>query len=133
MRQQLLETSMYDILPENSRTVVLDATMPVHIAVGIFLLHGTRSVPCFDSRQLRFAGLLSVSDLMNLLLFYFSGTAAAVAATGVPGGGAQPTTSHGYTEQLRVGALRGRTVLVMLVVLDLACAAWANGSPTPAA
>ncbi|EWC48582.1 5'-AMP-activated protein kinase subunit gamma [Drechslerella stenobrocha 248] len=65
-----LRTS-YDVLPVSFRMIVLDTTLLVKQSLAILVQNGIVSAPLWDSKQSKFAGLLTSTDFINVIQYYF--------------------------------------------------------------
>ncbi|KAF3222110.1 AMP-activated serine/threonine-protein kinase regulatory subunit [Orbilia oligospora] len=65
-----LRTS-YDVLPVSFRLIVLDTTLLVKQSLAILVQNGIVSAPLWDSKQSKFAGLLTSTDFINVIQYYF--------------------------------------------------------------
>ncbi|TGJ65457.1 AMP-activated serine/threonine-protein kinase regulatory subunit, variant 2 [Orbilia oligospora] len=65
-----LRTS-YDVLPVSFRLIVLDTTLLVKQSLAILVQNGIVSAPLWDSTQSKFAGLLTSTDFINVIQYYF--------------------------------------------------------------
>ncbi|KAF3908395.1 hypothetical protein ABW21_db0200488 [Orbilia brochopaga] len=65
-----LRTS-YDVLPVSFRLIVLDTTLLVKQSLAILIQNGIVSAPLWDSKQSKFAGLLTSTDFINVIQYYF--------------------------------------------------------------
>ncbi|KAJ3155571.1 AMP-activated serine/threonine-protein kinase regulatory subunit [Geranomyces variabilis] len=64
----------YDLLPVSYKVIVFDTSLPVKKALAALLQHGVQSAPLWDSVRMRFAGMLTVTDFINLIRHYYSNT-----------------------------------------------------------
>ncbi|KAI9356749.1 hypothetical protein DFJ73DRAFT_221009 [Zopfochytrium polystomum] len=60
----------YDILPHSYKLIVLETTLLVKKGLAALLLHGVQSAPLWDATVQRFVGMFTVTDFINLLLYY---------------------------------------------------------------
>ncbi|CAG8556866.1 10966_t:CDS:10 [Ambispora gerdemannii] len=67
----LKQHSSYDVLPVSYRLIVLDTTLLVKRALTALMQNGVVSAPLWDSANQKFAGMLTVSDFMNLIQYYY--------------------------------------------------------------
>ncbi|KAJ6261975.1 hypothetical protein Dda_2776 [Drechslerella dactyloides] len=65
-----LRTS-YDVLPVSFRLIVLDTTLLVKQSLAILIQNGIVSAPLWDSKESKFAGLLTSTDFINVIQYYF--------------------------------------------------------------
>ena len=73
---QVLHTySCYDILPLSFKLIVFDNTLLVKKALSALVQHGVQSAPIWDSSQQRYVGMLTVTDFIRLILYYFESSA----------------------------------------------------------
>ncbi|KAI8815947.1 uncharacterized protein EV422DRAFT_572289 [Fimicolochytrium jonesii] len=61
----------YDLLPVSYKVIVLDTSLPVKKALAALLQHGVQSAPLWDSSEMKFAGMLTVTDFINLIRYYY--------------------------------------------------------------
>ena len=59
----------YDVLPESGKVLLLDATMSAFGAFHVMAANEQTAVPVWDGRSDRYMGMLTVSDLLEMLLF----------------------------------------------------------------
>lgn len=71
IRLFLQSKTSYDVLPVSYRLVVLDTTLLVKKSLNILLQNNIVSAPLWNSKTSRFAGLLSSSDFINVIQYYF--------------------------------------------------------------
>uniref|UniRef100_A0A060T0G0 ARAD1C13068p n=1 Tax=Blastobotrys adeninivorans TaxID=409370 RepID=A0A060T0G0_BLAAD len=71
IRRFLQSKTSYDVLPVSFRLIVLDTALLVKKSLTIFLQNGIVSAPLWNSKKARFAGLLSASDYINVIQYYF--------------------------------------------------------------
>ncbi|KAJ3017769.1 AMP-activated serine/threonine-protein kinase regulatory subunit [Thoreauomyces humboldtii] len=64
----------YDLLPVSYKVIVFDTSLPVKKALAALLQHGVQSAPLWDSIRMRFAGMLTVTDFINLIRHYYAHT-----------------------------------------------------------
>ncbi|KAJ3347656.1 AMP-activated serine/threonine-protein kinase regulatory subunit [Allomyces javanicus] len=60
----------YDILPVSLKVVAIDAQLPLRKAVAALLQNGLVAAPLWNSETQSFAGLLTVTDLLHLILHF---------------------------------------------------------------
>ncbi|KAJ3195087.1 5'-AMP-activated protein kinase subunit gamma-2 [Irineochytrium annulatum] len=65
-----MEAPVYDLLPRSSKLVILDKTLLVKKALAALAQHGVQSAPLWETSTQTFAGMLTVTDFINLLIFY---------------------------------------------------------------
>ncbi|PKY49921.1 CBS-domain-containing protein [Rhizophagus irregularis] len=66
----LKQHSSYDVLPVSYRVIVLDTSLLVKKALAALMQNGVVSAPLWDSTNQKFAGMLTVSDFINLIQYY---------------------------------------------------------------
>ncbi|CAN6653954.1 5'-AMP-activated protein kinase subunit gamma [Trichomonascus vanleenenianus] len=71
IREFLKSKTSYDVLPVSFRLIVLDTALLVKKSLTILLQNGIVSAPLWDSKISRFAGLLTASDYINVIQYYF--------------------------------------------------------------
>lgn len=71
IRLFLQSKASYDVLPVSYRLVVLDTSLLVKKSLNILLQNNVVSAPLWNSRTSRFAGLLTSSDFINVIQYYF--------------------------------------------------------------
>lgn len=71
IRLFLKSKTSYDVLPVSYRLVVLDTTLLVKKSLNILLQNNIVSAPLWNNKTSRFAGLLSSSDFINVIQYYF--------------------------------------------------------------
>lgn len=71
IRLFLQSKASYDVLPVSYRLVVLDTSLLVKKSLNILLQNNIVSAPLWNSRTSRFAGLLTSSDFINVIQYYF--------------------------------------------------------------
>ncbi|KAG0040751.1 AMP-activated serine/threonine-protein kinase regulatory subunit [Podila clonocystis] len=72
MESFLKQHSAYDVLPVSYRQIVLDTTLLVKKALSVLMQYNIVSAPLWDSTKRRFAGMLTATDFINLIQFYYS-------------------------------------------------------------
>ncbi|SCU96987.1 LAMI_0F08460g1_1 [Lachancea mirantina] len=72
IRKFLESKTSYDVLPVSYRLIVMDTSLLVKKSLNILLQNNIVSAPLWDSRTSRFAGLLTSSDFINVIQYYFS-------------------------------------------------------------
>jgi len=79
-------TRAYDIVPESNKVVVFDTEIPVRLAFYALLEHDTPCAPLWDSHKNAFIGLMTASDVADIMrVFYTSGSGSNSAATALSG------------------------------------------------
>ncbi|KAI8892903.1 hypothetical protein BC833DRAFT_616062 [Globomyces pollinis-pini] len=72
MRCKVLHThTCYDLLSPSFKVIVFDCSLLVKKALAALLQHGVQAAPVWDSRQQKFVGMLTVTDFIQLILYYF--------------------------------------------------------------
>ncbi|KAL3230088.1 5'-AMP-activated protein kinase subunit gamma [Nakaseomyces bracarensis] len=72
IRSFLQSKTSYDVLPVSYRLVVLDTALLVKKSLNVLLQNSIVSAPLWDSKTSRFAGLLTTTDFINVIQYYFS-------------------------------------------------------------
>lgn len=72
IRLFLKSKTSYDVLPVSYRLIVLDTSLLVKKSLNILLQNSIVSAPLWDSKTSKFAGLLTSSDFINVIQYYFS-------------------------------------------------------------
>lgn len=67
----LKSKTSYDVLPVSFRLVVLDTSLLVKKSLTVLLQNGIVSAPLWNSKTSRFAGLLTATDYINVIQYYF--------------------------------------------------------------
>ncbi|RIB14600.1 the adenylate sensor from Amp activated protein kinase complexed with Amp [Gigaspora rosea] len=75
----LKQHSSYDVLPVSYRVIVLDTSLLVKKALAALIQNGVVSAPLWDSNNQKFAGMLTVSDFINLIHYYYKHSSYTVA------------------------------------------------------
>ncbi|CAG8667973.1 7319_t:CDS:10 [Acaulospora morrowiae] len=75
----LKQHSSYDVLPVSYRIIVLDTSLLVKKALAALMQNGVVSAPLWDSTNQKFAGMLTVSDFINLIQYYYKHSSYSVA------------------------------------------------------
>ncbi|RUP49812.1 hypothetical protein BC936DRAFT_141377 [Jimgerdemannia flammicorona] len=70
MRVFLKQHTAYDVLPVSYRLIVLDTTLLVKKALAALMQNGVVSAPLWSASTQKFAGMLTVSDFINLIQYY---------------------------------------------------------------
>ncbi|KAJ1679886.1 AMP-activated serine/threonine-protein kinase regulatory subunit [Spiromyces aspiralis] len=68
----LKEHTAYDMIPVSSRLIVLDTKLLVTKALSVLLQNGIDSTPMWDSETSAYAGMLTTTDLVNLIQYYYA-------------------------------------------------------------
>ncbi|PGG96422.1 hypothetical protein GX51_07828 [Blastomyces parvus] len=76
VRNLLKDHTSYDILPLSFRLIVFDTSLSVKESLNILTQNGIVSAPLWDSTTSTFAGLLTTSDYINVIQYYFQHPAA---------------------------------------------------------
>ena len=63
--------SCYTLLPTSSKLVVFDTTLHVKKAFMALVHNSMRAAPVWDSESQQFVGMLTVTDFINILRFYY--------------------------------------------------------------
>ncbi|TPX64931.1 hypothetical protein SpCBS45565_g05536 [Spizellomyces sp. 'palustris'] len=90
--EALKRHTCYDLLPVSYKIIVLDTSLLVKKALAALLQHGVQSAPLWDSSEQRFAGMLTVTDFIYLIRYYYNHTSYESAIEEI--------------EQLQIGGLR---------------------------
>ncbi|KAJ3355254.1 hypothetical protein HDU91_005687 [Kappamyces sp. JEL0680] len=69
--QPLLDYTCYDVLPASFKVIVFDHSLLLKKALSALLQHGVQSAPIWDSNQHKYVGMLTVTDFIRLILYYF--------------------------------------------------------------
>ncbi|GCE99074.1 AMP-activated serine/threonine-protein kinase regulatory subunit [Zygosaccharomyces mellis] len=72
IRAFLKSKTSYDVLPVSYRLIVLDTSLLVKKSLNVLLQNNIVSAPLWDAKTSRFAGLLTSSDFINVIQYYFS-------------------------------------------------------------
>lgn len=72
IRTFLNSKTSYDVLPVSYRLIVLDTALLVKKSLNVLLQNNIVSAPLWDSETSKFAGLLTSSDFINVIQYYFS-------------------------------------------------------------
>lgn len=72
IRTFLSSKTSYDVLPVSYRLIVLDTALLVKKSLNVLLQNNIVSAPLWDSETSKFAGLLTSSDFINVIQYYFS-------------------------------------------------------------
>ncbi|EEP80184.1 nuclear protein SNF4 [Uncinocarpus reesii 1704] len=76
IRDFLKNHTSYDVLPLSFRLIVFDTSLSVKESLNILIQNGIVSAPLWDSNTSTFAGLLTTSDYINVIQYYFQNPAA---------------------------------------------------------
>lgn len=76
IRNFLKVHTSYDVLPISFRLIVFDTSLSVKESLNILIQNGIVSAPLWDSSTSTFAGLLTTSDYINVIQYYFQNPAA---------------------------------------------------------
>ncbi|MCJ1456404.1 AMP-activated serine/threonine-protein kinase regulatory subunit [Mycoblastus sanguinarius] len=71
IRDFLKIRTSYDVLPLSFRLIIFDTRLFIKKSLNILLQNGIVSAPLWDSKTSSFAGLLTTSDYLNLIQFYW--------------------------------------------------------------
>ncbi|EDK46799.1 AMP-activated serine/threonine-protein kinase regulatory subunit [Lodderomyces elongisporus] len=71
IRLFLQSKTSYDVLPVSYRLIVLDTSLLVKKSLNILLQNNIVSAPLWNNQTSRFAGLLTSSDFINVIQYYF--------------------------------------------------------------
>ncbi|KAK9481010.1 hypothetical protein V1514DRAFT_301142 [Lipomyces japonicus] len=71
IRAFLKGKTAYDVLPLSFRLLVLDTSLLVRKSLNILLQNGIVSAPLWNSKTSKFAGLLTSSDYINVIQYYY--------------------------------------------------------------
>ncbi|RUS21504.1 hypothetical protein BC937DRAFT_92473 [Endogone sp. FLAS-F59071] len=70
MRVFLKQHTAYDVLPVSYRLIVMDTTLLMKKALAALIQNGVVSAPLWSASTQTFAGMLTVSDFINLIQYY---------------------------------------------------------------
>ncbi|OJJ37347.1 hypothetical protein ASPWEDRAFT_449625 [Aspergillus wentii DTO 134E9] len=76
IRNFLKVRNSYDVLPLSFRLIIFDTSLSVKESLNILIQNGIVSAPLWDSKSSKFAGLLTTSDYINVIQYYFQNPAA---------------------------------------------------------
>ncbi|GFF31551.1 5'-AMP-activated protein kinase subunit gamma [Aspergillus lentulus] len=76
IRNFLKVRTSYDVLPLSFRLIIFDTSLSVKESLNILIQNGIVSAPLWDSKTSTFAGLLTTSDYINVIQYYFQNPAA---------------------------------------------------------
>ncbi|ORZ21518.1 hypothetical protein BCR42DRAFT_407691 [Absidia repens] len=68
----LKQHTAYDVLPVSYRLIVFDTRLLVKKALHALIQNGIVSAPLWDSSTQKFTGMLTVSDFINLIQYYYN-------------------------------------------------------------
>ncbi|CDK24173.1 unnamed protein product [Kuraishia capsulata CBS 1993] len=71
IRNFLESKTSFDVLPVSYRLIVFDTSLLVKKSLNILLQNSIVSAPLWNSKTSRFAGLLTSSDFINVIQYYF--------------------------------------------------------------
>ncbi|KAI6007363.1 hypothetical protein EDD15DRAFT_2210735 [Pisolithus albus] len=71
IRNVLKGRTCYDAFPVSYRLIVLDTKLNVKKALQCLLLNGVVSAPLWNSEKSKFAGMLTVLDIIHLIQYYY--------------------------------------------------------------
>lgn len=71
MNRILESSTCYDILPHSYKVIVFDQQLLVKKALSALLQNGVQSAPIWDTTTHQFVGMLTVTDFIQLILYYF--------------------------------------------------------------
>ncbi|ANZ75728.1 5'-AMP-activated protein kinase subunit [Komagataella phaffii CBS 7435] len=71
IRVFLQSKTSYDVLPVSYRLIVFDTSLLVKKSLNILLQNSIVSAPLWNNKTSRFAGLLTSSDFINVIQYYF--------------------------------------------------------------
>ncbi|KAI4163438.1 MAG: hypothetical protein LQ342_002945 [Letrouitia transgressa] len=71
IRDFLKVRTSYDVLPVSFRLIIFDTSLLVKKSLTILIQNGIVSAPLWDSKTSTFAGLLTTSDYLNLIQYYW--------------------------------------------------------------
>ncbi|XP_040035601.2 5'-AMP-activated protein kinase subunit gamma-1 isoform X2 [Gasterosteus aculeatus] len=63
--------SCYDAIPTSCKLVIFDTKLPVKKAFLALVANGLRAAPLWDSKLQRFVGMLTITDFINILHYYY--------------------------------------------------------------
>ncbi|KAF4969711.1 hypothetical protein FZEAL_10185 [Fusarium zealandicum] len=91
IREFLRVRTSYDVLPLSFRLIVLDTGLLIKKAIHILIQNSIVSAPLWNSKTSRFAGILTSTDFINVIQYYW-----------------QFPDEIGKLDQFRLNSLRGR-------------------------
>lgn len=71
IRDFLKVRTSYDVLPLSFRLIVLDTDLLIKKTLNILLQNSIVSAPLWDSQRGRFAGILTATDYINVIQYYY--------------------------------------------------------------
>ncbi|KAF1967891.1 CBS-domain-containing protein [Bimuria novae-zelandiae CBS 107.79] len=71
IRAFLKVRTSYDVLPLSFRLIIFDTVLLVKKSLNILIQNGIVSAPLWDSKTSTFAGLLTTSDYINVIQYYW--------------------------------------------------------------
>ncbi|KAF2470174.1 nuclear protein SNF4 [Lindgomyces ingoldianus] len=71
IRAFLKVRTSYDVMPLSFRLIVFDTSLLVKKSLNILIQNGIVSAPLWDSKSSTFAGLLTTSDYINVIQYYW--------------------------------------------------------------
>ncbi|KAK2749470.1 AMP-activated serine/threonine-protein kinase regulatory subunit [Myotisia sp. PD_48] len=71
IRKFLRARTSYDVLPLSFRMIIFDTSLTVKESLNILVQNGIVSAPLWDSTGSTFAGLLTTTDYINVIQYYF--------------------------------------------------------------
>ena len=71
MKKLLEEKTCYDILPLSYKVIFFDQSLLVKKALTALLQNSVQSAPVWDTSEHQFVGMLTVTDFIQLILYYF--------------------------------------------------------------
>ncbi|KAI2970359.1 hypothetical protein CBS147323_3483 [Aspergillus niger] len=71
IRNFLKVRTSYDVLPLSFRLIMFDTSLSVKESLNILIQNGIVSAPLWDSTSSTFAGLLTTSDYINVIQYYY--------------------------------------------------------------
>ncbi|KAG6080142.1 hypothetical protein E4U15_003442 [Claviceps sp. LM218 group G6] len=71
IREFLKVRTSYDVLPLSFRLIVLDTDLLIKKTLNILLQNSIVSAPLWDSHRGRFAGILTSTDFINVIQYYY--------------------------------------------------------------
>ncbi|KAI8330663.1 hypothetical protein EDC96DRAFT_528075 [Choanephora cucurbitarum] len=72
MNEFLKQHTCYDVLPISFKLVVFDTQLTVKKALSILVQNGIVSAPLWSSEKQEYAGMLTVSDFISLIQYYYT-------------------------------------------------------------
>ncbi|KAG6014511.1 hypothetical protein E4U54_005164 [Claviceps lovelessii] len=71
IREFLKVRTSYDVLPLSFRLIVLDTDLLIKKTLNILIQNSIVSAPLWDSHRSRFAGILTSTDYINVIQYYY--------------------------------------------------------------